>query len=92
MRACGVGAKARCGAPITTPEGWLKDAQQSGVAAVTTFAAGLRQDEAAVRAALTTPWSSGQTEGQVGKLKLLKRQSFGRSSFDLLRRRVLLAA
>jgi transposase len=47
---------------------------------------------AAVKAALTTSWSSGQTKGQVGKLKMLKRQTFGRSSFDLLRRRVLLAA
>jgi transposase len=53
--------------------------------------AGLQQDGAAVKAALTTPWSSGQTEGQVGKLKLLKRQTFGRAKFDLLRRRVLLA-
>ena len=61
------------------------------MAAVTTFAAGLRQDGAADQAALTTPWTSGQTEGQVGKLKLLKRQTFGRGSFDLLRRRVLLA-
>ncbi|WP_241671624.1 transposase, partial [Dankookia rubra] len=66
--------------------------RRSGVAAVTTFAAGLQQDGAAVKAALTSTWSSGQTEGQVGKLKMLKRQTFGRSSFDLLRRRVLLAA
>ena len=62
------------------------------MATVTTFAAGLQQNGAAVKATLTTPWSSGQTEGQVGKLKLLKRQTFGRASFDLLRRRVLLAA
>ena len=61
------------------------------MAAVVTFAAGLQQDGAAVKAALTTPWSSGQTEGQVNKLKLLKRQTFGRAKFDLLRRRVLLA-
>jgi hypothetical protein len=92
VRGCGLGAKARCGAPITTLERWLGDATRSGVAAVTTFALGLQQDGAAVRAALTTSWSSGQTEGQVGKLKMLKRQTFGRSSFDLLRRRVLLAA
>ncbi len=60
--------------------------------AIQTFAAGLEQDGAAVRAALTEPWSSGQAEGQVNRLKLLKRQSYGRASFDLLRRRVLLAA
>lgn len=58
---------------------------------VTTFA-WLLQDGAAVKAALTTPWSSGQTEGQVGKPKRLRRQTFGRASFDRLRRRVLLAA
>jgi transposase len=49
-------------------------------------------DGAAVRAALTEPWSNGQAEGQVNRLKLLKRQSYGRAGFDLLRRRVLLAA
>jgi transposase len=91
LRACSVSTRTRCGAPITTLEGWLKEAKRSGVAAVTTFAAGLQQDGAAVKAALTIAWSSGQTEGQVGKLKMLKRQTFGRSSFDLLRRRVLLA-
>ncbi len=53
---------------------------------------GLGQDGAAVRAALTMPWSNGQTEGQITKLKLLKRQMYGRANFDLLRRRVLLAA
>jgi transposase len=63
-----------------------------GVRAVETFAQGLAKDGRAVRAALTTPWSNGQTEGQVTKLKLLKRQMYGRASFDLLRRRVLLAA
>ena len=50
------------------------------------------KDGAAVRSALTEPWSSGQAEGQVNRLKLLKRQSYGRASFDLLRRRVLIAA
>jgi transposase len=38
------------------------------------------------------PWSSGQAEGQINKLKLIKRQMYGRASFNLLRRRVLLAA
>jgi transposase len=45
-----------------------------------------------MRAALTSPWSSGQSEGQITRLKLLKRQTYGRASFDLLRRRTLLAA
>jgi hypothetical protein len=73
-------------------EAWLADARTSGVRALETFAAGLEQDGAAVRAALATPWSNGQTEGQVTRLKLLKRQMYGRAGFDLLRRRVLLAA
>lgn len=60
--------------------------------AIATFAAGLKQDGSAVRAALTRSWSSGQSEGQITKLKLLKRQTYGRASFDLLRRRILLAA
>jgi transposase len=59
LRSCSVSTKTRCSASITTLEGWLKDAKSSGVAAVTTFAAGLQQDGAAVKAALTTPWSTG---------------------------------
>jgi transposase len=56
------------------------------------FARGLTEDRAAVEAALSLEWSNGQTEGQVNKLKLLKRQMYGRANFDLLRRRVLQAA
>jgi transposase len=70
---------------------WLAACEQGGVKAMRTFAAGLKQDYAAVRAALTLPWSNGPTEGKVNKLKLLKRQMFGRANFDLLRQRVLLA-
>jgi transposase len=71
---------------------WLAEARMCGVSAIATFAAGLEQDGAAVRAALTLPWSSGQAEGQITRLKLVKRSMYGRASFDLLRRRVLLAA
>lgn len=62
-----------------------------GISAIETFAAGLEAGGAAVRAALTEPWSSGQAGGQVNRLNLLKRQSYGRAGSDLLRRRVLLA-
>ena len=55
------------------------------------FAASLDQDGAAVRAALRLRWSSGQTEGQVNRLKLLKRAMYGRAKLDLLRRRFLAA-
>ncbi len=53
------------------------------------FATRIDQDYAAVRAALETQWSNGQTEGQINRLKLLKRQMYGRANFDLLRQRVL---
>ena len=55
------------------------------------FAQGLRQDYAAVQAALTWPYSKGLTEGHVNRLKLFQRQMYGRANFDLLRRRVLAA-
>jgi transposase len=79
-------------APLEALGAWLRDARACGVPAMGTFAAGLEQDGAAVRAALTTPWSNGQAEGQITRLKLPKRQVYGRAGFDLLRRRVLLAA
>ena len=53
---------------------------------------GLRRDQAAVEAAITSVWSNGQTEGQVNRLKALKRQMFGRAKLDLLRKRFLYAA
>ncbi len=56
------------------------------------FATGLEQEGAAVRAALTTPWSSGQVEGQITRLKLLNRQMNGRAGLNLLRHRTRLAA
>lgn len=68
---------------------WLDACAASNVSDLVTFAAGLTQDYAAVRAALATQWSNGQTEGQVNRLKRLKRQMYGRASFDLLRLRVL---
>ena len=70
---------------------WLEMCAASSVKALRTFAAGLKQDDQAVRSALELPWSNGQTEGQVTRLKFLKRQ-YGRAKFDLLRQRVLLAA
>jgi transposase len=71
---------------------WLNDCLTSNVPELANFASGLQQDEAAVRAALTLPWSTGQVEGQITRLKYLKRQMYGRASFSLLRQRVLHAA
>jgi transposase len=53
------------------------------------FANGIVQDHEAAKAALTEPWSNGQTEGQNTKLKLVKRQMYGRASLDLLKARLL---
>ena len=74
------------GADDLTP--WLAEALESDLRS---FAEGLRQDLAAVWAALATPWSNGQTEGQITRLKLIKRSMYGRAKLDLLRIRVMAA-
>ncbi len=71
---------------------WLEDCKASGIFMLQTFAARIRQDYDAVRAALETKWSNGKTKDQFNRLKLLKRQMYGRGNFDLLRQRVLYAA
>ncbi|MFC1960855.1 transposase, partial [Chloroflexota bacterium] len=68
---------------------WLADAQSSAVTRLKTFAEGLLKDYKAIRAALEFEWSNGQVEGQVNRLKVLKRIMYGRANFDLLRLRVL---
>lgn len=65
---------------------WLQDAASSLLAS---FATGLQADIKAVAAAIVEPWSNGQTEGQITKLKLVKRQMYGRAKLDLLRARLL---
>jgi transposase len=56
---------------------------------VASFANGGTQDQAAVTAAITSSWSNGQTEGQITKLKLVKRQMYGRAKLDLLQARLI---
>lgn len=68
---------------------WLDDCQNTELTQLKTFAKGIQQDYDAIRAALSQPWSNGQTEGQVNRLKFIKRQMYGRASFELLRARVL---
>jgi transposase len=70
-------------------DGWLARAHQSSSVELRGFAAGIKRDYAAVKAALSLPWSQGQVEGQITRLKCLKRQMYGRAHFDLLRSRVL---
>ena len=65
---------------------WIERARASLVAS---FASGVTKDEAAVRAAITLPWSNGQTEGQITRLKLVRRQMYGRGNIDLLQARLI---
>src|SRR5689334_11489737 len=67
---------------------WISAAEKDGFKG---FAGSLRQDRDAVHAALTMPWSTGSVEGQINRLKVIKRSMYGRAGFDLLRRRVLAA-
>ena len=68
---------------------WLERARTS---LVTSFANGIVKDLAAVRAAIVSPWSNGQTEGQITKPKLVKHQMYGRAKLDLLEARLIAAA
>jgi transposase len=70
-------------------DGWLEKVNQSGSRVWHNFAAGLVQDQDAVRAALELPWSNGSAEGQINRLKYLKRQMYALGREDLLRKRVL---
>ncbi len=67
---------------------WLTEAMTCGLTDLERFATGLQRDHAAVQAALTLPYSNGQTEGQITRLKLIKRSMYGRAKLDLLERRV----
>ena len=72
-------------------DGWLARATTSAGAALQRFAQGLRDDYAAVKAGVTVPWSNGPVEGHINRLKMLKRQMFGRAHLDLLEHRFLQA-
>ena len=67
---------------------WLSTCSNSALAALQRFAQHLQQDRSAMMAAIASQWSNGQTEGQVNRLKMLKRQMYGRAKLDLLRARV----
>ena len=71
-------------------ETWLAAAETSDLPQLRSFAHGIRIDQQAVTNGLTLPWSSGTVEGTVNKIKMLKRQMYGRASFTLLRKRVIL--
>jgi transposase len=70
---------------------WLKRATTSTIEALRRFATGLYEDYEAVKAGVTLPWSTSPVEGHINRLKMLKRQMFGRARLDLLSRRFLRA-
>lgn len=70
-------------------DAWLTACERSTIPELANLAAGMRQDYSAVHAACCSKWSNGQTEGQVNRLKMLKRQMYGRANLDLLRARFL---
>jgi transposase len=70
-------------------DAWLEKVEQQGISELRGFAQSLKKDYDAVKAGLTLPWSQGPVEGHVHRLKLLKRQAYGRASFKTLRKRVL---
>lgn len=72
-------------------EAWFTQAAESNIPDLQTFAEGLRPEQGALRQSLVQPYSNGLSEGFVHKLKVLKRQMYGRANIDLLRLRFLLA-
>jgi len=71
-------------------EAWLAAIEADDQAGLRSLAAGIRADQQAVTNGLTLPWNSGKVEGTVNKIKMIKRQMYGRAGFDLLRKRVIL--
>ena len=68
---------------------WLETAQASDLKELKSLAEGMERDYAAVEAALRLPYNTGPVEGNINRLKLIKRSGYGRAGFDLLRLRVL---
>ena len=68
---------------------WIESAKRCEFGPVVRFAYGLQKDISAVTAAVESSWSTGQVEGQINRLKMIKRQMYGRAGFQLLRARVL---
>lgn len=76
---------------VTKLRQWIAKSSTSGLKEIAPFAKGLLADYPAVENALTLPWSNGPVEGNVNRLKMIKRQMYGRAGFDLLRKRVVYA-
>jgi transposase len=70
-------------------DAWFEQCAAAAAPELQNFATGMRREEAAIRAALSEPWSTGPVEGQIRRLKSMKRQMYGRASLDVLRVGVL---
>src|SRR5262249_2698761 len=70
-------------------DSWLDSAEKSDLPELSNFAEGLKREKESIIAAITLKWSNAQCEGQVNRLKLIKRQMFGRAKIDLLKQRVI---
>ena len=74
---------------LATLHGWMEQALKTGIHPLQRFVSTLKQDIGAVEAAVTEQWSNGPVEGQVNRLKTIKRQMYGRAGIELLRARLL---
>jgi len=77
------------GGKVTTLHRWMEEARKTGIHSLVRFVRTLKKDLSAVEAAVSEPWSNGPVEGQLNRLKMLKRQMYGRAGIELLRARVL---
>jgi len=74
---------------VTALDQWIADAETSALPPFQTVAQGFRHDDEPIKAALSLPWSTRRCEGQICRVKLIKRLGFGRARLDLLRQRIL---
>ena len=77
------------GGKVTTLHRWMEQARKTGIHSLVRFVRTLKQDLSAVELAVSEPWSNGPVEGQLNRLKMLKRQMYGRAGIELLRARLL---
>ena len=77
------------GGKVTTLHRWMEDARKTGIHSLVRFVRTLKQDLSAVESAVSKPWSNGPVEGHINRLKMLKRQMYGRAGIELLRARLL---
>jgi transposase len=73
------------GGKVDTLNRWMEDARKTGIHSLVRFVRTLKQDLSAVESAVREPWSTGPVEGQLNRLKMVKRRMYGRAGIELLR-------